>query len=342
MIKIAIIGCGWAGERHAHAFFKSQAELLWVVDTNLNRAERIKQTVAPDAQVSNHYQDAYSDPHVDAVVICLPHHLHAVTAVEAAKSGKHILIEKPMAASLPEADLMTQVAEENGVTLMVAENELFRPLNHKVRELLDDGVIGTPALLQITREAYLTRSFIEDRPWFLNERLAAGGIMMSGGVHDFSTALYLLGDVESVYALRAPQRFLEMEGDDTSMAMLRFKNGAVGSFTESFIMKSLTTAAGHEVHTLRVDGTLGSITIPDDHIVRLFSEQEELRLGQSLIQHDLYIPDQDTFLLEAHHFIESLRNGSEPITSGRAMRRPLEIVLAAYQSMSTGNQVKLP
>jgi len=193
----------------------------------------------------------------------------------------------------------------------------------------------------MTRECYLTRSFVEERPWFLDARAAAGGVMMAGGVHDFNTANMIIGDVESVYALRAPQRFIELEGDDTSVAVVRFRNGAVGTFVQSYIMKSLVTAAGPEIHTLRVDGELGSISVEDGHTIRVFSEREDMLIGERLIQHEIYVPEQDTFFLEVQHFIRCIQTGSEPITNGRAQRRPLEIVLAAYQSMQSGEPVRL-
>jgi len=204
------------------------------------------------------YRKALDDPQVDAVDICLPHNLHAPIAMKAAEAGKHVLCEKPIAASLEEADRMIEAAEQAGVVLMIAENVRFNPLFHKIRDLLQDGVIGQPALIQMTRECYLTRSFLEDRRWFLDDKAAAGGIMMSGGIHDFETMRMLIGEVESVQALRARQRFLEMEGDDTSVALVRFRDGTVGTLVESFVMKSLTTAAGPEVHTLRIDGDLGA------------------------------------------------------------------------------------
>jgi predicted dehydrogenase len=284
---------------------------------------------------------ALQDPRVDAVDICLPHDLHEPVALAAARAGKHILCEKPIAATLEEADRMIEACEKAGVILMVAENERFSPLALKVRQLLDQGVIGKPALFLMTRQCYLTRSFLEDRRWFLNAKAAAGGMMMSGGVHDFSTGLLLIDDVQSVYSLRAPQRFLEMEGDDTSVALVRFKNGVVGSFVQSFVMKSLVTAAGSEIHTLRIDGELGSIVVEDGRMIRLYSEQAEMLGGETLIQHEIFVPEQDTFLLEIQHFLDCLRTGNEPLTSGRAMRRPLEIVLAAYQSMESGSPVFL-
>jgi predicted dehydrogenase len=336
-IRVAIVGCGWAGARHASAYEKCGAEVGWAVDVDRRRAEALQK----GGRVATDYQKALDDADLDAVDICLPHSLHAQVAVDAAKAGKHVLCEKPLAASLEEADRMIEAAERAGVVLMVAENVRFSPLYRKVSDFLKDGAIGRPALIQMTRQAYLTRSFLEDRRWFLSARTAAGGIMMSGGIHDFETMRMVIGEIESVYALRARHRFTEMEGDDTSIAMVRFHDGTVGTLVESFVMKSLTTAAGPEVDTLRIDGDLGSLSVEDGKTIRLFSERSDFLPGGSLAQHDIYVPEADTFLLEIEHFIGSIRTGVEPITSGRSQRRPLEVVLAAYRSMGSGGPVRL-
>jgi predicted dehydrogenase len=343
-MHIAIIGCGWAGTRHARAFAACGSVVRWAVDLDRRRADALKESsrgTHGEIFTTTDYRAALNDPDVDAVDICLPHNLHASVAVEATQAGKHVLCEKPIAATLEEADRMIEAAERAGVTLMIAENERFSPLYHKVRDLVQADVIGRPALLQMTRECYLTRSFMEERPWFLDAKAAAGGMMMAGGVHDFEKARLIVGDVASVYALRAPQRFLELEGDDTSVALVCFRNGVVGTFVLSFIMKSLVTAAGPEVHTLRIDGTLGSLTVQDGKTIRLFSEHPDYRLGEQFVQYEIYVPEQDTFYLEVKHFIHAVKTGEEPITSGRSQRRPLEIVLAAYQSMESGQPVGL-
>jgi predicted dehydrogenase len=342
-LHIAIIGCGWAGVRHARAFDQCGAVVRWAVDLDLTRAQALADALASQqgVRLTADYREALDDPAVDAVDVCLPHNLHAPVAIDAARAGKHVLCEKPIADTLAAADRMIASADTAGVTLMIAENERFNPLYRKVRELLDRGTIGTPALVQRTRECYLTRSFVEDRPWFLDAKAAAGGMMMAGGVHDFETTRMLVGDVESVYALRAPQRFLELEGDDTSVAIVRFQSGAVGTFVLSFVMKSLTTAAGPEVHTLRIDGDLGSLSVRDGQTIHLFAEQGESFLGERLVQHDIVVPPQDTFLLEVAHFIHCVQTSEEPLTSGRTQRRPLELVLAAYRSMETGLPVKV-
>lgn len=340
-IRVAVIGCGWAGTRHAQAFARCGVEVRWAVDVDLGRAAKLAALLDGAPRTSADYGPAFDDVDVDAVDICLPHNLHAPVAVEAAQAGKHVLCEKPIAATLEGADRMIEAAERAGVVLAIAENVRFSPVYRKVRDLLREGVIGQPALIQITRQAYLRESFLRDRPWFLDAEAAAGGIMMSGGVHDFETMRMLIGEVETLFSFRARQRFLEMEGDDTSVALIKFRDGTVGTLVESFVMKSLTTAAGPEVHTLRIDGDLGSLSVDDGQTIRLFSEREDWQLGERLVQHDIVVPQEDTFFLEVEHFVHCIRTGKAPITSGRSQRRPLVIVLAAYRSMETGQPVTL-
>jgi predicted dehydrogenase len=340
-LRVAIVGCGWAGQRHACGFLATGAEIRWAIDTKLDRARALPGLADPARAVAD-YRRALDDPDLDAVAICLPHALHAAVAVAAAEAGKHVLCEKPLAATLAEADEMIASAERAGVALMVAENVRFDPLYRAVRDLLERGVVGEPALAQVTREAYLVDSFLRERRWFLDRETAAGGIMMSGGVHDFELLRMLIGEVVSVQALRARQRFAEMGGDDTSVALVRFANGAAGVLVESFVMKSLTTAAGSEVHTLRVDGDWGSLRVDGDRLLTVFSERAEVLGTPYFGQHQLRVPPADTFALEVAHFVECVRTGAEPLTSGRSQRRPLELVLAAYRAMETGAVVDVP
>ena len=339
-VTVALIGCGWAGEQHARAFDRCGGRVLWLVDSVPARAEALR-AGRDDVRVATDYRQALGDPAVIAVDICLPHNLHAPVAIEAARAGKHILCEKPLAHSLEAADRMIAAADQAGVILMVAENEHFNPLYNRMRELIQNGAIGEPALVQMTRECYLNRSFLGDRPWFLDREAAAGGIMMSGGVHDVDILHTVVGEIESIQALRARQRFLEMEGEDTSVALVRFRGGAVGTLVESFCMKSLTTASGAEVHSLRIDGDLGYLSVRDGKTIRIFSERNDYLPGGGLAEHDLYVEEQDTFLLEIEHFLHCVRSGAEPVTSGRAQREVLRVVLGAYDSMATGLPVRL-
>ena len=343
-LNLAIVGCGWAGQRHAFSCKAAGVRIGWVVDVDLNRAKKLRDDLGPagvNTNVSNDYEGILRDAEIGAVSLCVPHDLHAPMALQAANAGKHILVEKPLAANLEEADEMIAAAEKANVILMVAENVRFSPIYRKIADDINTGLIGDPAFIQITRQAYLRESFIHDRPWFLDAKKAAGGIMMSGGIHDFETMRMLIGEVESVYSLRAPQRFIEMEGDDTSAALVRFRNGAVGMLFESFITKRLTTAAGPEVHTLRIDGSLGSIAWEGGRIIRLFTEGLAPAGNAHLVAHDTYIPEMDTFVEMIQHFTECIQSGKTPVTSGQSQRNALAAVMAAYRSMESGTPVML-
>src|SRR3954451_21679718 len=191
---IAIIGCGWAGRHHARAFAAQGATVCWAVDHALERAEAVAHAY-PGALTTNDYNVALADARVDAVAICLPHDLHAPTAIAAAQAGKHVLVEKPLAATLEEADQMIAAAAAAQRYLMVAENVRFDPLYHRVAEMLRAGLIGSPALAKVTRQAYLVQSFLTERPWFLDVKAAAGGIMMSGGIHDVEMLHMVVGEI---------------------------------------------------------------------------------------------------------------------------------------------------
>lgn len=343
-VSVAVIGCGWAGARHARAFASRGAIIRWAVDLDAKRAEPLAQIQA-GTRIGADYHEALADPDLDAAVICLPHNLHGPVAIAAATAGKHVLCEKPIAASLAEADAMIAAADKAGVVLMVAENEVFSPLYRRVRDLVAAGAIGKPALVQMVRGCYLEESFTRERPWFLDARVAAGGMMMSGGVHDFEKLRMIIGEIEAVSAKRAPQRFAQMEGDDTSIAMLRFAGGAVGLMVQSFLMKNALTASGTEEHTLRIEGERGSIRAAGTNggsIVMFRDKAADPLLSETARETKIIVPEIDTFGLEVEHFIACVRDRSEPITAGRLMRRPLELVLAAYESMRTNSEIELP
>lgn len=336
-MKVAIVGCGWAGIRHARAFADCGAEIAWAVDTNRERAERVRR-IRNNGRITTDYRKAITDPDLDAVDICLPHDLHAPVSIECLQAGKHVLVEKPIAASLEEADRTIEAARRAGVVLMVAENEVFSPLYRKVRDLMQEGLIGKPALVQMTRGCYATEDYKRNRPWFLDAKQAAGGMMMSGGIHDVEKLRMIIGEITAVQALQAPRRCQEMGADDTGIAVLRFENGAIGTMIQSNSYKSAATAAGEEIHRLRIDGEKGSIEAVGTHggRIRIFSESSELAAEGSYYDTEIVVPEEDTFHLEVSHFLDCLASGQTPATAGSRMRRSLEIILGAYRSMAEG------
>ena len=339
-LGIAIIGCGWAGRTHADAFVDADVSVEWAIDTDGDRAVALANRF-DTATASTDYDRALADPAVDAVDVCLPHHLHEEVTVAAARKGKHVLCEKPIADSLTAADNMIRAAEDQGVVLMIGENVHFDPTVKEIQKILETGVIGAPALAQVSRQANLEEDFLSRREWFLDEEAAGGGIMMSGGIHDIEM-LRLILDAEpvSVYANRARQRFDEMDGDDTSVATLRFDDGTVAVLVESFTMKSLDTAAGGEVHTVRIDGDHGSISTTGD-LIQLYSERQDVSWSDGPVDKRVSVPDEDPFKQQTVHFIDCVRTGRTPVTDGESQRELLRIVKTAYESMTVDEVISL-
>lgn len=328
--RVAVVGCGWAGSRHARALIEAGARLCWAVDTDPGRARAVA-CLGPDARPTVSLEEALAGG-VDVVDVCLPHALHADVCIAASEAGKDVLCEKPLAVTLEQADRMTEAAERAGTLLMVAENECFSPVNVRVGDLLEGGAIGRPAVVQASRECDLRESFRRERRWFLDPDQAGGGILMAGAVHDFAKLRMLLGEVAEVHALRARQRFEEMGGEDTVVLTIRFASGVVGTLVESFFMLGPLTAGGDEVHRLRIDGDAGSIEVAADGRVRVTTDG-----GTDLLE----VPSPNTFDLEVRHFLDCVRSRAEPLTSARRQRGSLAAVRAAYLSMELKAPVRL-
>lgn len=327
-LSVGIIGCGWAGGQHARAYsFLHDVQLRAFADIDEGKAR----SLAGKCGASWHqdYRKMLDDPEIDAVSVCLPHHLHSEVAVDSAEASKHILCEKPMANNLDEADAMIRAAEKSGVTLMIAENVRFSSVNLKLKELIDNDAIGEIFLARIFRDHEMHDS-LRRRPWFLDKKKAGGGIWMAGGIHDVDALRMLIGEVEAVSLFQARSVFPEMEGDDTVAGLLRFANGAVGVVTESFSTKTYKTIAPRGCPFV-LNGSTGTITVLSDQI-QIYGEKVEG--ANSFLQ--LKVERADTFVEEIKHFIDCIENGEVPITSGEEERKTLEVICAGYESMSRG------
>ncbi len=325
-IGIALIGVGWAGNRHALGYraLADRGRVVAVMDTRLGIAqERARQWGVPFATAD--LAAALARPDVQAVDICLPHTLHAAVAEAALRAGKHVLVEKPFAISLPEADAMVEAAARARRILMVAENVRYDAGYLRMTELIAAGMIGVPFLCRICRDHHM-HDALRARPWFFTD--PTGGIMWSGGIHDIETVRMLMGDVpiREVYATAARKTLAAMTTDDTSVGIFRMDGGGVAILSESFS----THAPNGERIRVEVFGPLGSLMTDGDGVLTIVTP------GETRIEQ---IPIEDTFTAELRHFLDSLHAGDEPATAAWAMRPGLAAILAAHASMAVGAPV---
>ena len=328
-LGVGLIGCGWAGRQHARAYalLRDPVDLVATADVDVGKARSLAQEYGFSSWHED-YRKVLSNPKVDIVSICLPIYLHAEVSVEAAEAGKHVLCEKPMAGTLEEADAMIRAARKSDVKLMIAETVRFNSINLKLKEILQEKTIGEVFLVRIFRDHEM-HDYIRDRPWMLDKRKAAGGIWMSGGIHDVDALRMLIGEIETVSLFQTRKVLHEIEGDETSVGILRFFNGAIGVLTESYSTRTFRSTFPIGCPSI-INGSEGTIMVYQDEIEIYGESTGKNSCVRSRVER------RDTFLEEIKHFIRCVREDKEPITSGEEERKSLAVICAGYESLRKG------
>jgi predicted dehydrogenase len=270
---------------------------------------------------------------LDAVSLCLPHSLHAPAAIAAARAGLHVLVEKPLATTLREADAMIQAAAANRTHLLVAETARFNAAYLIAADLVASGALGDLFMVRISREHQM-HDYLRSRPWFLND--PAGGILYSGGIHDFETLRMLAGKVEHVYALPGRKVLPEMTGDDSSVVLAGLRNGAAAVIAESFSLRT-----PHPGVHITVHGSKASLWLYGGEL-RLYAEPQDS--SPDSVQ-TWTVKRGNEFVAEITHWLDTLDqdldSGHASVISAIEQRKPLLAVLASYASLRQGERVYL-
>ncbi|CAN5711570.1 Gfo/Idh/MocA family oxidoreductase [soil metagenome] len=314
-LRFGLIGTGWIGRFHAESLATRVpgATLVAVADPNLEAAQSIG---APKAYADP--QELIADPDIDAVAICSPAATHTDLVVAAARAGKHVFCEKPMALTLEDADRAIAAAAEAGVALQVGFNRRFAHDFAAAHDAIVAGSIGNPQMLRsLTRDPGISADVAARvKPWTIfNETL----------IHDFDTLCWLNpgARVTEVYAQAAalihPQ-FADAGYLDTSVVQLRFDNGAFAVAEASF-----QAVYGYDVRG-EIFGSQGV----------LLAGREPHDAGQ--LNTELFA---DAYTAQFAHLVESVRAGVPPSVTGHDARVALEIALAAAESVRTGAPVAL-
>ena len=322
---LCVIGCGSFARSFSSAI---QGELS---DIDLYFASRDERR-ADDFAGEYHgvgsfgsYEAACADAGVDGVYICTPHYLHLDHATLAASAGKHILMEKPLARTAEEARAIVDVAREDGVILMVAENYRFMPPVVAARAMVERGNLGTLRLVQLQEDFPF-----QPADWRNDAELNGGGVLIDGGIHKLSLLAYLAGDPSEVYAAEIPSSQPGLGAEDGVMAMVRYPNGLVGVVNH-------TWSAGPHAHRpwVTVSGSRASIAfeLGGDWLDTIDgSGRHRQHLGN----------DRAGLAAMVREFRECVQEGRPPAMTGEEGSRDVALVQACYESMRTGAPVNFP
>ena len=322
-IRVGLIGCGGISRAHAGGY-QNLPDLLQVTATcdrvESLASERAKQLGAK--QIYTDYAAMLKEADIDAVDICLPHDLHATVGIAASDAGKHVLVEKPIAITLAEADAMIAAAEKAGTLLMVALNERYDPPHQRIKQVIDDGTLGRILCIRIDHNQDVN---LPEGHWIRSRAQLGGGVLIGSGIHRVDLLRWFGGEVTRVSGFRAgqPER---MEGEVAAVVGVQFGSGGIGEVTTIWAVRKAPWYEGAWIY-----GTEGSIY----RINGLFWDGPDGYVK-------LDVPEADSFTEELRHFGQCILQNRKPLTNGEEARRSLEVVLAAYHSADTGTMVQLP
>ncbi|GHU07874.1 oxidoreductase [Betaproteobacteria bacterium] len=355
-VKTAIIGCGKVSDLHAAALKQApESQFVAVYSRNAEKAKQYgeKYGVRGFSDIREMIASG-----VQAVTVCTPHPAHRDAAVIAAGAGAHVLVEKPMASSLQDCDDMLAAAKKANVKLGVVCQRRFYAPAQRMWRAIEDGKIGAPALGTVLMLGWRDQKYYESDPWRGQWRAEGGGVLVNQAPHQLDLLQWFMGPIDELFGVWSNLNHPYIEVEDSAVAVIRFKSGALGNIVVSNSQKPGIYGKVH-VHGqngasvgVQTDGgamfIAGVTSVLEPPVNDLWTVPgEEAMLDQWKKEDgDLFnsFPDAMShyFQLQISDFLQAILNDREPLITGEGGRRTVEIFTAIYRSQRTNAPVKFP
>ena len=341
MINFAILGCGRIAKRHADLLGTGQivgARLAAVCDIDPKRTDAFSTRYGVPGYTT--LADLLRQTDIDVVSVLTPSGDHAAHSIEIARSGRHVVVEKPMALRLEDADAMIGAADLAAVRLFVVKQNRFNVPVVKAREALDAGRFGQLVLGTVRVRWCRHQSYYDQDPW-RGTWAQDGGVIANQASHHVDMLGWFMGPVESVHA-RGAQALAKIQAEDTCVATLRFRNGALG------IVEATSATRPKDLEgSLSVLGAGGTVEIGGFAVNQIRHWQfatPEASDNEVMQRFSVNPPNVYGFGHQAYyeHVVDCLANDRPALVDGREGRASLELVAAIYESMASGQEVRLP
>ena len=328
VLKFALIGAGSSATNIAQAIDSMDScEISIISDLNEESAQKVAD-FAHIPNVTTDNEEIYKNENIDAVIVSVPHYLHFELTLNALKAGKHVLCEKPLAISLEQVDEMIHTAETSGLKLGTFFQCRFEDAAIKAKEMIENNAIGT--LLQGNVQVMWTRptEYYQESAWRGKWATEGGGSLINQSTHSLDLLAWLLGEIESVFGYYA-HRVHEIEVDDNSCGIVKFKNGVFAAIQTS------TAATPGYPSIVSIYGTKGMIQLKGQSLIHTNEEGEtqehnfEEQIGS--------FSDPKLFNVQAHtrliqNFVDSVEKDEIPLVDGKEGRRSIELVEGIFKS----------
>lgn len=327
-IGCAVIGLGMMGERHARIWAElPQTRLVSVYDVMPGRA--LELTARLDGQACSGLEEIVRDPEVQIVSVCTDDQSHLEPCIEAARAGKHVLVEKPLATRCADADAIIQACEGAGVKLMVGHVVRFDPRYAVARQAIEDGAVGEVV------QVYARRNNIVASARRIAPRTSVAFFL---GVHDIDLMRWFAGaDITRVHAEGACKVLADVETHDTIFTLVRFANGAVGCLETCWVVPEGVPNTLDA--RLEVVGTAGRVAVRvGDESCDIAGPQRADRPDTAYgpVMHDR---QHGALRTQLEHFADCVLNDREPAVSNADARAAVAVAEAIHESLATGTTV---
>ena len=356
-LKVGIIGCGKVTGIHAAALkAMTKAEFTAIFSRDEKKSKEYAHKYCVNAYTN--VTEMVTKEKLDMVTVCTPHPAHRAVTIEALRAGANVLIEKPMASSLGDCDAMLSASRETGKKIGIISQRRFYSPCLRLKKAIDSGKIGKPALGTVFMFGWRNEDYYKSDPWRGKWKEEGGGVLVNQAPHQLDLLQWFMGsEIDEIYGIWKNINHPYIEVEDTALAILKFKNGAIGNIIVSNSQKPGIYGKVH-IHGdngasvgVQTDGgamfIAGMTSILEPPVNDLWSVPgEEHRLK------DWIKEDSDFFnsinSMEYYHrlqfedFISALTEARKPMVTGEEGRITVEIFTAIYRSQRDGKPVKFP
>ncbi len=340
MIKLALVGCGRIAKRHSDLLGGEQIEgasLVSVCDINHNKALSIGDKYNVPAYFD--MDKMMSSEKIDMVVVLTPSGLHAEHVVNLSKYGKHIMVEKPMALTLNDADSMISACDQSNCKLFVIKQNRFNLPVTKLRESIESNRFGK-LVLGTVRVRWARHQHYYDQDEWRGTWAMDGGVLTNQASHHVDMLEWMMGDIESVFA-KSTTALVDIEAEDTAVVTLKFRNGALG------IIEATTATRPKDLEgSISILGEKGSVVISGFAVNKMQTWLfEDKKPGDEdiLEKYSVNPPNVYGYGHQAYyeHVVNCLSSGGQNLVDGLQGRKSIELISAIYESVETGKEVFL-
>lgn len=336
-MNFAIIGCGFIAKKHAKAIQETEGtKLVAICDKVPKNMDFFEQ--AYDAKPYVDVAEMFEKENIDVVCICTPTGLHATLAIQSAHAKKHIVLEKPMAMTLDEADQVIEACRMNQVKLSIVHPNRYRPVVQELRNIVDNQLLGKISHANAIVNWNRNQAYYDQSAWRGTKEFD-GGALLNQAIHNLDLLLLFMGEVEEVYSMEAT-RLRNIKAEDVSNGVVRFTSGALG-----LVQASTTVYPQNFEESMTIFGEKGTVKIGGENAIyfKHLAIEGMTDLETSLLKQKI---KDDPWGVSGHQciiedMVTAIRNNTLPTVTGEDGRRSLELALAFYESAEKNQPIMI-